>query len=246
MLAPDLSGRTALVTGSARGLGRAFALALARNGASVAVHYHSSEAAAHATAEEAREAGAADAVPVQGDVTHPETVDELFADVEENLGSVDVLVNNVGDFAPAHWRDLSYDDWIRVMHTNYTATYLTCKRALPGMESEGWGRIVNVGYASGEKGLVSPKNFPYFAAKTGVLMFTRMLAADTQDDGITVNAVSPYVVENSDEFPDDLPRGRPADYEDVTQAMLFFCDEDSGYISGENIEVDGGWLPEDV
>jgi NAD(P)-dependent dehydrogenase (short-subunit alcohol dehydrogenase family) len=114
------------------------------------------------------------------------------------------------------------------------------------MREQGWGRIVNVGYASAEKGLVSPKNFPYFAAKAGVLQFTRMLAADTQDDGITVNAVSPYVVENSGEFPEDLPRGRAASFADMVQATLFFLDEGSDYISGENVEVDGGWLPESV
>jgi NAD(P)-dependent dehydrogenase (short-subunit alcohol dehydrogenase family) len=77
-------------------------------------------------------------------------------------------------------------------------------------------------------------------------MFTRMLAADTQDDGITVNAVSPYVVENSDEFPDDLPRDRPAGFADLAQAVLFFLDPDSDYISGANVEVSGGWLPEKV
>jgi NAD(P)-dependent dehydrogenase (short-subunit alcohol dehydrogenase family) len=114
------------------------------------------------------------------------------------------------------------------------------------MREVGFGRIVNVGYASSEKGLVSPKNFPYFAAKAGVLMFTRMLAADTQDVDVTVNAVSPYVVENSDEFPEELPRDRPADFEDMAQAMLFFLEEGSDYISGQNVEVSGGWLPERV
>jgi NAD(P)-dependent dehydrogenase (short-subunit alcohol dehydrogenase family) len=157
-----------------------------------------------------------------------------------------VLVNNVGAFAPVHWEELDYATWRTVMETNVDATYLCCRRALPAMRDAGWGRIVNVGYASAEKGLVNPKNAPYFMAKAGVLMFTRMLAADTSDDGVTVNAVSPYVVENSDEFPEELPRGRPASFEDVRQALLFFVDEDSGYISGENVEVDGGWLPETV
>jgi len=77
-------------------------------------------------------------------------------------------------------------------------------------------------------------------------MFTRMLAADTDDDGLTVNAVSPYVVENSDEFPDDLPRDRPASFADIAATVLFFLGDDASYVSGENIEVDGGWLPETV
>jgi NAD(P)-dependent dehydrogenase (short-subunit alcohol dehydrogenase family) len=246
MLDPDLDGRVALVTGSARGLGSALAVSLADCGGSVAVHYHTSADAARDVADEARDAGAPDVTTVQGDVTDPDSVDGVFAAVEADLGSVDVLVNNVGDFVPEHWADLDFDDWTRVLDTNLTATYLCSKRALPAMREAGWGRVVNVGYASSEKGLVSPKNFPYFAAKQGVLMFTRMLAADTQDDGVTANAVSPYVLENSEEFPEDAPRGRWASFDDVAQVVRFFCHEDSGYVSGENVEVDGGWLPETI
>jgi NAD(P)-dependent dehydrogenase (short-subunit alcohol dehydrogenase family) len=211
----------------------------------VAVHYRTSEAAARETAARARDGGVR-ATTVQGDVTDPEAVEDVFDRVEAELGTVDVLVNNVGAFAPRHWADVEYDTWRTVMETNLDATYLCSKRALPAMRAGGYGRIVNVGYASSGKGLVSPKNFPYFAAKAGVLMFTRMLAADTQDDGVTVNAVSPYVVENSDEFPDRLPRGRPASFEDMQQAVRFFLDADSDYVSGQNVEVSGGWLPEKV
>ncbi len=243
---PDLTGQTALVTGSARGVGRELLLAIADCGAETAVHYHTSDDAARDVAETARERGASDATTVQGDVTDPDSVDDLFAAIESELGSVDLLVNNVGDFAPAHWADLEFETWTRVLETNLNGTYLCSRRALPGMRELGYGRIVNVGYASSEKGLVSPKNFPYFVAKTGVLMFTRMLAADTQDDGITVNAISPYVVENSDEFPEELPRDRPASFEDLIGPLYFFLDPDTDYVSGENVEVDGGWLPETV
>jgi len=242
----DLTGRTALVTGSARGLGSGLALSLADCGASVAIHYNTSADAAASVAADARDLGAPAATTVQGDVTDPDGVDGIFDAVEAELGGVDVLVNNVGSFAPEHWEALSFEDWNRVLDTNLTATYLTSKRALGGMRDQEWGRIVNVGYASAEKGLVSPKNFPYFAAKQGVLMFTRMLAADTTEDGITVNAVSPYVVENSDEFPEDAPRGRWATFDDIANVVRFFCDEDSDYVSGQNVEVDGGWLPESV
>jgi NAD(P)-dependent dehydrogenase (short-subunit alcohol dehydrogenase family) len=241
----DLDGRVALVTGSAAGLGRGLALALADAGADVAVHYYSSDEAAAATAADARAFGA-DATTVQGDVTDPESVDALFEEVEAELEAVDVLVNNVGDFAPNHWEEIDLEAWNRVLATNLNGTMLCSRRALPAMREREWGWIVNVGYASSEKALVGATNFPYFVAKTGVLMFTRMLAADTQDDGITVNAVSPYVIETSDEFPDEAPRGRWATVEDVANAALFFCRADSDYVSGENVEIDGGWLPETI
>ena len=245
MIDPDLSGQTALVTGSARGIGRELLLSMAECGADVAVHYRSSDEAARTVAERAGSYGGR-TTTVQADVTEPAAVESLFETVESALETVDILVNNVGAFAPEHWEQLSHETWQRVIETNVYGTYLCSKRALPGMRDQQFGRIVNVGYASTERGLVSPKNFPYFVAKAGVLMFTRMLAADTQDDGITVNAISPYTVENSDEFPADLPRGRPASFDDVTQALTFFLEADSDYISGQNVEVSGGWRPERV
>ncbi|WP_254823558.1 SDR family NAD(P)-dependent oxidoreductase [Haloglomus halophilum] len=244
-IAPDLSGRTALVTGSATGLGSGLLLALAEAGADAVVHYRTSDEAAAEVADEARERGV-EATVVQGDVTDPDSVDAMFADAEAALGTVDILVNNVGAFAPSHWEAIGWDRWNLVLETNFNGTAICSQRALGPMREQGWGRIVNLGYASSEKGLVSPKNFPYFVAKAGVLMFTRMLAADTQDDGVTVNAVSPYVVENSDEFPDEAPRGRWASYDDLAAPLLFFCSDAADYVSGENVEVDGGWLPEKV
>ena len=246
MIDPDLSGQTAVVTGSAKGVGREFLLALADRGADVAVHYRTSAAEAEAVRETVDEKYGVEITTVQADVTDPDDVDRLFDVVEAELGTVDILVNNVGAFAPRHWEELDHETWETVIETNLYGTYLCSKRVLPGMREQSFGRIVNVGYASGEKGLVSAKNFPYFVAKTGVLMFTRMLAGDTTDDGITVNAVSPYTVENSAEFPDELPRGRAAQFEDMNQALLFFLDEGSEYISGQNVEVSGGWLPESV
>lgn len=242
---PDLDGRTALVTGSAKGLGRAVVLALADCGADVAVNYRTSDDEANETAADARNRGV-EAVAIQADVTDLDEVASLFDRVESELGTVDVLVNNVGSFAPSHWEEIEWDRWRNVGATNYDATVLCSKRALGPMRDQQWGRIVNVGYASAAKGLVSPTNFPYFAAKASVLMFTRMLAADTSDNGVTVNAVSPYVLDNSDEFPEDAPRGRWARFEDVVAPLLFFCADEAEYISGENVKVDGGWLPETV
>ena len=246
MIAPDLSDKVALVTGSAGGVGRELALELAEHGATVPIHYRTSEDDAREVAAEVRDCFDVPAPVVGADVTEPDDVDDLFTAVEEEVGGVDLLVNNVGPFVPVHWEDMDFETWNTVLHGNFNATYLCSKRALPGMRENGWGRIVNIGYASSDRPLVSPTAFPYFVAKVGVVMFTRMLASETDTDGITVNAVSPYVVENSVTIPDELPRDRPATFDDVARAVLFFADEDTGYISGENIAVDGGWLPETI
>ena len=239
----DLDGRTALVTGSAKRVGRELLLALAACGADVAVHYNESEAEAAATAEEARERGA-DATTVQADITDPASVDAAFDAVEDELGTVDVLVNNVGDFDPRHWADIEWESWRNVVETTFYGTVLCSRRALKRMREAGWGRIMNIGFADSDLMHAYPENFPYFVAKTGVIMFTRMLASDTQDDGITVNAVSPFAVENTVSDVSSLPRGRAASFEDVAAPLLFFCSDAAGYISGENVAVDGGRLLE--
>ncbi|MES3517032.1 MAG: SDR family oxidoreductase [Natronomonas sp.] len=240
---PDLTGQVALVTGSADRVGRELLLGLAARGADVAVHHRRSAAAAEATAAEARDHGVA-ATTVRGDITDPTAVDDLFDDVEADLGTVDILVNCVGPFAPEHWESIDPETWKRVLDVNFNGTYLCSRRALGPMREAGYGRIVNIGFADADREHCHPVNFPYFVAKTGVLMFTRMLAADTQDDGITVNAVSPFAVENTVSDVSEFPRGRPASFEDLVRAVSFFVDPDNEYISGQNVAVDGGRLPE--
>jgi 3-oxoacyl-[acyl-carrier protein] reductase len=240
---PDLSGRTALVTGSAKRVGRQLLLDIADCGADVAVHYNQSREAAEATAGEAREHGV-EATTVQADITDPDAVDDMFRTIEAELDSVDVLVNNVGDFDARHWEDIEWESWRNVVETTFYGTVLCSRRALPAMRRSEWGRIVNIGFADSDLLHSNPVNFPYFVAKTGVIMFTRMLAADTQDDGVTVNAVSPFAVENTVSDVSSMPRGRPAHFEDVAAPLLFFLSDAAGYISGENVAVDGGRLPE--
>ena len=240
---PDLSGRTALVTGSAARVGRELLLRIADCGADVAVHYNESAAEAEATAAEARDLGV-EAVPVGADITEPEAVDSMFETIESELGTVDVLVNNVGDFDARRWTDIEWASWRNVVETTFYGTVLCSRRALPGMRSEGWGRIVNIGFADSDRMHAHPVNFPYFVAKTGVLMFTRMAAGDTQDDGVTVNAVSPFAVENTVSDVSSFPRGRAASFDDVAAPVVFFLSDAAAYISGENVAVDGGRLTE--
>ncbi len=240
---PDLTGRTALVTGSAKRVGRELLLSIADCGADVVVHYKDSEAAAAATAEEVRDRGGV-AITAQGDVTDPASVDQLFETVEAELGSVDVLVNNVGDFDSRHWSEIEWESWRNVVETTFYGTVLCSRRVVPAMREQSWGRIVNIGFADSDRMHAHPVNFPYFVAKTGVLMFTRMLATDTRDDGITVNAVSPFAVSNTEAGVEAFPRGRPASFDDVAAPLRFFLSDAASYISGENVAVDGGRMPE--
>ncbi|WP_321169469.1 SDR family NAD(P)-dependent oxidoreductase [Halohasta salina] len=240
---PDLDGRTALVTGSAKRVGRELLLTIAACGADVVVHYRTSADAAEETAAAAREYGV-DATAVQGDITDPESVDAMFSAAESALGTVDILVNNVGNFDARHWADIEWSAFRDTVESTFYGTVLCARRALDGMRDAGWGRIVNIGFADCDRMHAHPVNFPYFVGKTGVLMFTRMLAGDTQDDGVTVNAVSPFAVENTVSDVSSYPRGRAASFEDVAAPVLFFLSDDAGYISGQNIAVDGGRLPE--
>jgi 3-oxoacyl-[acyl-carrier protein] reductase len=240
---PDLSGRTALVTGSAKRVGRELLLSLAECGADAIVHYRESDAAAEATAEEARDHGVA-ARTVQADVTEPGAVSGMFETVADEFGAVDILVNNVGNFDARHWEEIEWPAWRSVVESTFYGTVLCTRAALPAMRDREWGRIVNVGFADSDRMHAHPVNFPYFVAKTGVIMFTRMLASDTQDDGITVNAVSPFAVENTVSDVSAFPRGRPASFADVAAPVRFFCSEQAAYISGQNVAVDGGRLPE--
>ena len=241
----ELDGRTALVTGSARRVGRALLLRLVDAGADAAVHYRTSEEAAHATAADARDRGAETTV-VRGDVTDADEVAAMVDAVEADLGGVDVLCNVVGNFPRGNWNDLSPAQWRDAYESCLMGTYLCSRRVVPGMRERGWGRVVNFGAADAARGHASPLNFPYFAAKSAVLQFTRALAYDTQYDGVTVNAVSPFLVENSvvDADPEGLPRGRPASFDDVAAPVLFFCSEAAAYVSGQNVSVDGGRLHE--
>ncbi len=231
------------MTGSAKRVGRELLLTIGACGADVAVHYKRSADAAEATAETAREYGV-EATTVQGDITDPEAVDSMFSAAEAELGTVDILVNNVGNFDARHWENIEWSAWRDTVESTFYGTVLCARRAVGGMREACWGRIVNIGFADCDRMHAHPVNFPYFVGKTGVLMFTRMLAGDTQDDGITVNAVSPFAVENTVSDVSSYPRGRAASFEDVTAPVLFFLGDDAGYISGQNIAVDGGRLTE--
>jgi 3-oxoacyl-[acyl-carrier protein] reductase len=233
--------KTALVTGSAKGIGRGIALELARNGYDVAIHYRNSKAEAEAFKLELEALGVK-AIILKADVTQPLEGEKLVQDAATALGGLGVLVNNVGDYVRKPLSDLELNDWHSMMDTNLNATFYTCRAAIPLMRSQHFGRIINIGFA-GAQNLVSRATItPYAIAKTGVLLLTKAIAKSEAAHGITANVVAPGVIENSISQPlDQIPMQRLGTTLEVASAVLFYLQPNSSYLTGQTLEVSGGW-----
>ncbi|GAD53456.1 3-oxoacyl-[acyl-carrier protein] reductase [Halarchaeum acidiphilum MH1-52-1] len=238
--ADPLAGRTALVTGGSRGIGRAICEALAVAGADVAVNYHERADAAAETVVAVEEAGCR-ATAVRADVSERDACAELIASVEDDLGEIDVLVNNAGigrTLAPA---EVTREEWDDHLATNLTAAFDLTDAVLPGMRERGWGRIVNVtSVAARNGGIVGPH---YAASKAGLIGLTRGYANQLAGDGVTVNALAPGLVETdmvaaTTAEPEDVPVGRFGRPEEAAAVVALFAT--NGYLNGQTVNVDGG------
>jgi len=240
-------GRVAVVTGGGRGIGRAVAVRLAKEGANVAISYRSNDAAAEEVAKEVRAAGALGEI-FKGDVASPEDVDALFKGVGEALGQVEILVNNAGltrDNLMMRMKESEFDE---VLRTNLKGTYLCTRAALRPMIRARWGRIINVSSVVGLVGNAGQAN--YAASKAGIIGFTKSVAREVAQRGITANVVAPGYVETeltrtlSDEVKDQIkgqvPAGRFAEAEEVAAVVAFLASEDAGYVTGQTLAIDGG------
>lgn len=235
----SLAGRVALVTGSARGVGRAMAEGLAKEGADIALHYRTSERDVMA----ARAAIAAMGVrceAFQADVTDSGQVRGLVAAVEQRLGSLDVLVNNVGDYVRQDILGLDDAEWHAMFDSNLHSAFYACRAAIPGMQGRGWGRIVNMGFAGIEHVVGKTQITPYFIAKQGLLVLTRTLAKRLARSGVTVNMVSPGVLETSVSKPvTEIPMGRLGTVDEFVGGVRYLVG--APYVTGQNLEIAGGW-----
>ena len=247
-----LTGRTALVTGASRGIGKAIAVALAAEGADVAVNYRASADKAAEVVALVRETGRR-SVAIQADVADASQVTALLQRTRDELADVDVLVNNAGIIRPLHsapgkpqpFEDITEGDWDDLMAANLKSCFLVTQAALPAMRARKWGRIINLSSVAAQVGgVVGPH---YAASKAGILGLTHFYASRLAREGITVNTIAPALIEtemvssNPNAKPDLIPVGRFGTVDEVARvAVMLACD---GYITGQTINVNGGWYP---
>ncbi len=230
-----------LVTGSARGVGKSIALRLGRAGHEVVVHYRSSREQAEQVVLEIEGSGGT-AHLVCGDITRPDEVETMATSVGEVVGGLDALINNVGGFILKDFDDLTVEDWDAQIASTVSATYYVSRAMLP-MLREGGGRIVNISDSGADRLSARPRNLPYYVGKTGILIVTKTMAVTEAPYQVSVNAIMPGVIENSDPLPDAsrIPAGRHGTFDDIGAAVDFLLAEQSGYITGSFIQVGGGW-----
>jgi 3-oxoacyl-[acyl-carrier protein] reductase len=243
----DLSGKSAVVTGGSRGIGRAIALRFAEQGADVAFSYVSNEAAAKDTAA-AIEAFGRKALPVQGDVSKPESADALIKAALAELGKVDILVNNAGITRDDLIMRMSLDDWRDVLETNLFGAFYAIKAVTRPMLKAKSGRIVNITSVSGQAGQIGQAN--YSSAKAGLIGLTKATARELSSRGVTCNAVAPGFVltELTKDLNEDLqkqltertPLGRFGTAEEIASAVAFLVSDEAAFITGQVLAVDGG------
>jgi NAD(P)-dependent dehydrogenase (short-subunit alcohol dehydrogenase family) len=238
------AGRVALVTGAASGIGQAIAVGLARQGATVVIGDIGDQTQTSKLIADAGEP----AVAATLDISDPSVIDQVRARVADELGRVDILVNNAAVFESATWDELSPEIWQRVMAVNLNGPMLMCKAFLPLMRGRGWGRVINV--ASATVAIASPVSIAYRTSKMGVIGFTRALSATLGDEGITINAVLPSLTRTA--MTQDLPEAivnaslgrqvihRMAEPEDIAGSVLILAAQDAGWITGQTIMANGG------
>ncbi|HLE77804.1 MAG TPA: 3-oxoacyl-[acyl-carrier-protein] reductase [bacterium] len=242
-----LDGKVAVVTGASGGLGRAIALALAKDGAAVAVHYGTNRDAAEQVVSDITTRGGR-AISVQGDLTASEPAQRIMAAAKDALGGVHILVNNAGITKDTLLLRMRDEDWEAVLAANLSATFYCTKAALREMLRQRGGRIVNMTSVAAQLGPAGQAN--YAASKAGIIGFTKAVAREVGSRGITVNAVAPgfIAVGMTDRLPpevvntyvEQVPLGRAGKPEEVAAVVAFLASDDAAYITGQVIHVNGG------
>lgn len=244
-----LDGKTALVTGASRGIGRAIAIKLASEGASVAINYAGNAKAAE-DVKSIIEAAGGKAMLVQADVSSAESVEAMIKEVVEAFGGIDILVNNAGITRDGLLMRMKEEDWDAVINTNLKGVFYCTKAVSKLMMKKRAGRIVNMASVVGLTGNAGQAN--YAAAKAGVIGFSKTMAKELASRGITVNMVAPGYIDTDmtavlsesvrETMVSGIPLGRAGTPEDVANAVLFLVSDNASYITGQVINVDGGMV----
>jgi 3-oxoacyl-[acyl-carrier protein] reductase len=243
----QLKGRTALVTGASRGIGRAIALSLAHEGADVAVNYVSSEGAAKEVVERIHAMGRK-AILAQADVAdYPDTY-RMAQDVLKQFGHLDILINNAGINSDKTFVKMDHASWRKVLAINLDGVFNCTKVFIDQMLQQGWGRVVNITSVIGQIGNFGQAN--YAASKAGVAAMTKSLAKELAAKGITINAVAPGFIETEmvsgipekvrQKLLGQIPMGRFGKADEVSRACVYLCSSDGDYITGAELSINGG------
>lgn len=245
-LSEALKGRVALVTGAARGIGRAIALHLAASGAAVAANYRTSKAEAQSLAEQIHEMHA-DCILVPGDVASSEEAQRVVQEVLDSWGRIEVLVNNAGITRNKSLRRMANDEWADVINVNLNGTYYCTAAVIPGMIKQRYGRIVNISSHVGQAGSLEQAN--YAASNGGIIAFTKALALEMAAYNITANTVAPGFTSTEMlaqipphvlvQIQNKIPLGRFARPEEIASAVGFLVAH-GDYITGQQLNINGG------
>lgn len=238
----SLTGKTALITGGSRGIGRAASLALAAAGCDIAINYLNAKDEAASAIQQIEELGRR-AFAFQADVSKAEEVQRLIDLVRKNLGPIDILVNNAGINPGRPFSELTLEDWNQTIATNLTSAFLVSQAAIPEMRQQRWGRLIFLSSIAAQTGgVIGPH---YAASKAGMLGLMHSYANLLAKEGVTSNAIAPALIEtdmiskNKALRPDLLPVGRFGQPGEVAEAVVFLAS--NSYMTGQTVNLNGGW-----